>query len=294
MGGPTSSAFKAIAQELKELRLLARNHQKRINELCDARQAKTWAQIATPKKIAQVTGLGKTEVIIVPDFRVVTEIKERAGTATLTAVKAQLGSAVEAARRIPDGSNALVWSGEDRYIQGVELLLELATKWDLELVTTPGEPTWTKPGCRSSIIDLFWRIGDVQCRYEGAWEWLGSDHTPQLVMAWLNNVNPTKRRPTPNWKLMHPEEVELAAESIAVGHASSPEQLDDATDHFIRQSINIRQATTPMKRGTAGHRSKAFWNCEVDPVFEKGRAATPEKQYRILGKRSPRGPPLID
>ena len=81
---------KAIAQVLKELRLLARNQQKRINELCDARQAKTWAQIATPKKIAQATGLDKTEVIIVPNFRE-TEIKERAGLFS-PALRAFLGT----------------------------------------------------------------------------------------------------------------------------------------------------------------------------------------------------------
>ena len=104
-GEQLAPLFKAIAQELKELRQLTQHQQQRIDDLCNER-TKTWAQIAAPKKIAKVPGSGKTEIIIVPDYRE-TEIKERASTATPTAVKAQVGKIVEAARRLPDGSTVL-------------------------------------------------------------------------------------------------------------------------------------------------------------------------------------------
>ncbi|CAK7567165.1 MAG: hypothetical protein SEPTF4163_005127 [Sporothrix epigloea] len=99
-GRTTRSLFRAIAEELKDLR-------QQVKELRNSRDdQKSWAQVAAPKKTAKAPTSGKTEVIVVPDFRE-TEIKHRAGTATLTAVKAQVGNVVEAARRLPDGSTVL-------------------------------------------------------------------------------------------------------------------------------------------------------------------------------------------
>ncbi|CAK7275468.1 hypothetical protein SEPCBS57363_006699, partial [Sporothrix epigloea] len=99
-GAQLAPLFRAIAEELKDLR-------QQVKDLRDTREErKSWAQIAAPKKTAKAPTSGKTEVIIVPDFRE-TEIKDRAGTATPTAVKAQVGNAVEAARRLPDGSTVL-------------------------------------------------------------------------------------------------------------------------------------------------------------------------------------------
>ena len=77
-----------------------------------------------------------------------------------------------------------VWSGEDRHSAGAEKLLELAEKWGLELVTTAGEPTWNRHGCRPSTLDLFWCSSGIRRRYEGAWEWVGSDHSPQAMSVW--------------------------------------------------------------------------------------------------------------
>ena len=40
---------------------------------------------------------------------------------------------------------------------------------------------------------------------------------------------------------MDPEKVERAVKSTAIGHASSPKQLDDATEHLIRQLATVTQ-----------------------------------------------------
>lgn len=82
----------------------------RVNALENTRRephaTKSWAQVAAPRKPVQSSATKKTEVIIVPDERE-PEIKGRRGSATYRAVKALVGNAVDAARRLPDGSTAL-------------------------------------------------------------------------------------------------------------------------------------------------------------------------------------------
>ena len=173
-----------------------------------------------------------------------------------------------------------VWSAEDRHSAGAEKLLEMAENWGLELVTTPGEPTWSRQGCRPSTLDLFWCSSGIRRRYEGAWEWAGSDHLPQAVSVWGVGAAP-RAAPRPNWKMMEPGKVEKRAKEILLPPITSKETLDAATDGLIRQLIDIQNATVPMTKPSKGRRSKAFWNHRTVESTRRLREA--ERNHRNRG-----------
>ncbi|OAA63771.1 hypothetical protein SPI_03934 [Niveomyces insectorum RCEF 264] len=85
-------------------------------------------------------------------------------------------------------------------------------------------------------------------------------------------------KPTPNWRLMDPERVKREAERIEVRHTATPRQLDDATEHLIQQLLEIRQATTPIKRSATGKRNNAFWNYKTVNSTRALRSA--EREHR--------------
>ena len=153
-----------------------------------------------------------------------------------------------------------MWSGEDRHSQGTDILLELAAKWQLELITTPGEPTWHRQGCRSSTLDLLWGSEDLRKRYDGAWNWSGSDHVPQAATIWLQGRRPLPAKPRPNWKMMDKELVQELASGIDVGWAHTPGELDAMVDRLVSQLDLIRSIAVPDLRGSSGGRRSGFWN----------------------------------
>ena len=166
-----------------------------------------------------------------------------------------------------------MWSKDDRHSPGAELLLELATKWDLELITTPGEPTWFRQGYRDSTLDLFWGTTNVRSRFEGAWEWSGSDHVPQLATVWLEEASPMPSTPKPNWKLMNPERVKERAEGLDIGWASTPAELDQMADRLVQELGEIQDETVPKTRGSGGTKRSAFWNHRTVESTQKLRRA---------------------
>ncbi|KAK4112794.1 hypothetical protein N656DRAFT_797985 [Canariomyces notabilis] len=77
-----------------------------------------------------------------------------------------------------------LWDLYERYEREAEGLVQLATSWDLYLVTLQGtitrEPQGTQRG-RPSTIDLVWASSGLTCSYYGVKERRASDHYPQVV-----------------------------------------------------------------------------------------------------------------
>ena len=147
-----------------------------------------------------------------------------------------------------------LWSGYDRYSQGTDTLLELAAKWQLDLVTTPGEPTWYREGRRESTLDLIWGTGNTRKRFDGAWSWTGSDHLPQAATVWPEGRRPAPAAPRPNWKLMNEAQVKDLAKDIDVGWATGPDSLERMADDLIAQLQAVKDAAVPNLRGSGGQR----------------------------------------
>ena len=146
-----------------------------------------------------------------------------------------------------------VWSGEDRHSAGAEKLLELAEKCGLELVTTAVEPTWNRHGCGPRLLTY----SGARAESGGTWEWAGSDHSPQAMSVWGAGAAP-RAAPSPNWKMMDPEEVSERVQCNRLLPISSKETLDNAADDLVRR-IEIQKDTVPMTKVCKGKRSKAFW-----------------------------------
>ena len=78
------------------------------------------------------------------------------------------------------------------------------------------EPTWESHGRRQSTLDLIWFGAEAITRYEGAADWTGSDHYPQLVTV-RSGAQPRQRPKTPDWSLMRSDEVAAGAKRMFHG-----------------------------------------------------------------------------
>ena len=75
----------------------------------------------------------------------------------------------------------LLWDRLGRTEAGSDVLLDLAVRWQLRLVTPWGELTCQRQGQEDSMIDLAWASQGLWVTYEGDLGYTGSDHSAQVI-----------------------------------------------------------------------------------------------------------------
>jgi len=108
-----------------------------------------------------------------------------------------------------------LWDKEERTGPGIEKLLELAVAWDLTC-DPEGRADVGVPRPEQSTLDLIWFGTGTSTRYEGAADWAGSDHYPQLVTV-RSGAQPQRSKKRPDWSLMRRDEVAAGAEKALSG-----------------------------------------------------------------------------
>ena len=87
-----------------------------------------------------------------------------------------------------------VWGGYNvRPHKAADKLLQLAESWNLQLITPPGTPTWTRKGSADSTIDLAWITDDLQAAYDRYAPYSRSDHLPQVIRVAGPRCDPQDR-----------------------------------------------------------------------------------------------------
>ena len=177
-----------------------------------------------------------------------------------------------------------LWDGEERTSSGVDVLLELATNWNLVLATPKGEPTWARQGSRCSTLDLIWFSGGMNILYEGPGEWSGSDHVPQRATI-RGAAAATQRPKRRSWKMMDGGKArKLADNRIATRSwaASTICELESVAGELVTTLQSIRDETVPWTSGKSGSKAARWWTPEVQEATRDLRQA--EREWRRTGR----------
>ena len=170
-----------------------------------------------------------------------------------------------------------LWDREGRTSPQVGLLLTLAERWNLRLLTPWGEPTRQGGPFRNSTLDHAWATEGLGATYLGPTDLTGSDHRSQLVQI---EGTPTTRHqpgellPGYSWALMDRQRVATEA-LVYLRHpdrATSPEELDTITEGLIANLRQIADQTVPRRKWSGG-RAAGWWDAGCKEASTQARRA---------------------
>ena len=167
-----------------------------------------------------------------------------------------------------------LWDHFDRTSTYSGNLLDLAHRLRLSLVTPKGECTRFRRNHRNSTIDLIWATQGMPVRYHRDKVKLsGSDHLPQLISIELGMQQPDTA-PTPQWKMMDRQLVELEARSrfLPQPPPGSIEELDSQVDTVIDQLHLIATIAVPYRKRRFDKQAE-WWTPEVSVAKREARRA---------------------
>ena len=174
-----------------------------------------------------------------------------------------------------------LWDRAGRLTPESDVLLSLANRWRLTLITPWGEPTRRQHNERDSTIDHAWVSASLQRRYWGDLGYEGSDHRAQLIE--INTSQPKRQlraaeAPGWSWSSMDRELVAAAARELHLppGPLDSPIKLDEAVSYLTAQLTDIANASTPRRKVSQGH-TEPWWNSKVEEAVHQTRVA--RRQY---------------
>ena len=170
-----------------------------------------------------------------------------------------------------------LWDREGRTSPRVGLLLTLAERWNLRLLTPWGEPTRQGGPFRNSTLDHTWATEGLRARYLGPTDLTGSDHRSQLVQIKgtpITRHRPGELLPGYSWTLMDRQHV--ATEALVYLHypdrATSPGELDTITEGLIANLRQIADRTVPRRKWSGG-RAAGWWDAGCKEASTHARRA---------------------
>ena len=151
-----------------------------------------------------------------------------------------------------------LWDREGRTSPQAGLLLTLAERWNLRLLTPWGEPIRQGGPFRNSTIDHAWAIEGLGARYLGPTDLTGSDHRSQLVQIEgtpITRHRPGEPLPGYSWALMDQQYVATEARAYLryPRRATTPGELDAITEGLISNLRQIADQTVPRRKWSGGH-----------------------------------------
>lgn len=175
-----------------------------------------------------------------------------------------------------------LWDRHERRTPGVEALLYLAERWDLELLTPKGETTRLQRGNRQerdSTIDHIWASPGARATYIGPMDLPGSDHLPQVAEIShkpLPEVDPELQRY--DWKKMDASLLALIIRRYRQPPTITTEGQCRAEWNRLTTFLQRAAAdTTPRLKRSRGRRA-AWWTREVQEAVRAARRA--ERRWR--------------
>jgi retron-type reverse transcriptase len=169
-----------------------------------------------------------------------------------------------------------LWDRAGRTTPESSVLLTLARRWRLKLITPWGEPTRKRHNERDSTIDHAWVTASLPCRYYGDLGYEGSDHRAQLIEITTLSQEPRRRAAEAlgwSWTSMDRDIVATEAKGLyLLRPLDSPAQIDDAVDHLTAQLTRIADASTPRRKVSQG-RGEPWWTGKVHEAIHQARAA---------------------
>lgn len=170
-----------------------------------------------------------------------------------------------------------LWDRAGRTTPESDVLLTLAYRWRLKLITPWGEPTRRRHRERDSTIDHAWVTATLPYRYWGDLSCEGSDHRAQLIE--LTTPSPARRHraaeaPGWSWNSMDRDLVAIEAKGLHLLPTSldSPDQIDEAVDYLTAQLTHIADVSTPQRKASQG-RGEPWWDAEVHDALHHTRSA---------------------
>jgi hypothetical protein len=174
-----------------------------------------------------------------------------------------------------------LWDRAGRTTPESDVLLTLACRWKLRLITPWGEPTRRRHRERDSTIDHAWVTATLPSRYQGDLGYEGSDHRAQLIE--ITTLSPASRQraaevPGWSWDSIDREIVAIEAKALHLPLLSldSPAQIDEAIDYLTAQLTRIADVSTPQRKVSHG-RGEPWWDNEVHEALHQARSA--RRQY---------------
>ena len=170
-----------------------------------------------------------------------------------------------------------LWDREGRTSPRVGVLLTLAERWNLRLLTPWGEPTRQGGPFRNSTIDHAWATEGLEARYLGPTDLTGSDHRSQLVRIEgtpITRHRPGEPLPGYSWTLMDRQRVATEA-TVYLRHprrATIPEELDTITEGLISNLRQIADRTVPRRKWSGGH-AAGWWDAGCKEASTQARRA---------------------
>src|SRR5436190_13006668 len=167
-----------------------------------------------------------------------------------------------------------LWDRLGRTEAGSDVLLDLAVRWQLRLVTPWGELTRQRQGQEDSTIDLAWASQGLRVTYEGDLGYTGSDHSAQVIRIERGIETAGGRGPEGwSWKGMDRRRVKKEAACLRLTtNLSTPELLDRAVDDLIQQLCELADEAVPRRKQGNG-RSEPWWEAMVAEAVREAQHA---------------------
>jgi Endonuclease-reverse transcriptase len=157
-----------------------------------------------------------------------------------------------------------LWDPHGRTSPRAGILLDVAVRWGLTLLTPEGTITRTQRHDRDSCIDHIWASLDLSVEYLGDPGWSGSDHRAQAARC-LQRADAPSTPPPLGWNWMLTDHIALEAEAQYItvqSPAESLEELNLQAIQLIHELTRVADRSTPRSKGSCGS-SQAWWNKEV-------------------------------
>ena len=197
-----------------------------------------------------------------------------------------------------------MWDHFERLSRYSGLLLDLAQRLNLGLVTPKGECTRFSKGQRNSTIDLAWASQGLPVRYCSQDKPMGgSDHIPQLISVELGD-GPTEGETFFRWRQIDKElaGAEARIRFLPQSPPTTASEIDSKVDELITHLQQIANVSVP-KRPRSYKQHAEWWTPGVkqaeqavkkarrkyrarpdsDPLWESLRE-TIKAQDRVIGK----------
>jgi hypothetical protein len=182
------------------------------------------------------------------------------------------------------------WDQYERSHEEAEGLLQLALRWNLNLVTPKGAITRAPKGRqqgRPSTLDLLWATEGLETAYWGG-ECRGeSDHFPQVLEVGPRGTGTPEAAQPPGWAWKKMDRRRVTAEAAFLAErigledqgpaglrqrTGTVEGLSQAFDWLSEWLVQTADASTPKKKAESGQQAQ-WWNAGVQEAVREARKA---------------------